>query len=48
MKMKRNPYKNFLPNIWMKLKMNPFYEGEHKSKNFFSSNRSKFNIEPRT
>ena len=39
-------YVTFLLNVWMKQKMNLFYEHEHK-KNFFSHN-IKFNLEPKS
>ena len=42
-------YVIFQLNIWMKQKMNLFYKYEHKNKfNFFSHNKLKINLEPRT
>ena len=40
----------FLLNIWMKLKLNFVYKHEHKKIKFifFSNNKLKFNLEPRT
>ena len=42
-------YVIFLPNIWMKQKMNLFYKYEHKKKyKSFSNEKLKFNLEPGT
>ena len=49
MKMNKNLYETFSLNIWKKLKTNLFYEHEHKNKiNFFSHNKLKYNLEPKT
>ena len=44
-----NVFLKFLPNVWMKWKMNHYYKYEHKIKiGIFRHNKLKFNLEHRS